>query len=40
MLSDKTAQYSRDHVGNDFIGCLHFQTIYNQFAETQPDMFD
>ncbi len=40
MLSDKTAQYSRDHVGNDFIGWLHFQTIYNQFAETQPDMFD
>jgi ribulose-5-phosphate 4-epimerase/fuculose-1-phosphate aldolase len=40
MLSDKTAQYSRDHVGNDFIGCLHFQTIYNQLAETQPDMFD
>ena len=40
MLSDKTAQYSRDHVGNDFIGWLHFQTLYNHIAATQPDMFD
>ncbi len=40
ILSDKTAQYSRDHVGNDFIGWLHFQTLYNQIAANQPDMFD
>ena len=40
LLSDKTAQYSAEHVGNDFIGWLHFQTIYNQLAATQPDMFD
>ena len=40
ILSDKTAQYSRDHVGNDFIGWLHFQTLYDQIAATQPDMFD
>lgn len=40
LLSDKTAQYSRDHVGNDFIGWLHFQTLYDQIAKTQPDMFD
>jgi ribulose-5-phosphate 4-epimerase/fuculose-1-phosphate aldolase len=40
LLSDKTAQYSQDNVGNDFIGWLHFQTIYNQIATTQPDMFD
>lgn len=26
LLSDKTAQYSQDNVGNDFIGWLHFQT--------------
>ncbi len=40
ILSDKTAQYSREHVGSDFIGWLHFQTLYNQIAATQPDMFD
>ena len=40
LLSDKTAQYSLDHVGNDFIGWLHFQTIYNQLLQSQPDMLD
>jgi len=40
LLSDKTAAYSREHVGSDFIGWLHFQTLYNHIAATQPDMFD
>lgn len=40
LLSDKTARYSREHVGNDFIGWLHFQTLYGQLVESQPDMFD
>lgn len=40
ILSEKTARYSQEHVGNDFIGWLHFQTIYNQLEATQPDMFD
>ena len=40
LLPDKTAQYSLDHVGSDFIGWLHFQTIYNQLEATQPDMFE
>ena len=40
VVSQKTAEYSREHVGNDFIGWLHFQTIYGQIAEQQPDMFD
>ncbi len=39
-VSEKSALYSREHVGNDFIGWLHFQTLYNQIAATQPDMFD
>jgi ribulose-5-phosphate 4-epimerase/fuculose-1-phosphate aldolase len=39
LLSDETANYSLKHVGNDFIGWLHFQTIYSQIAATQPDMF-
>ena len=40
LLSEKTARYSLEHVGSDFIGWLHFQTLYNQISETQPDMFD
>ncbi|MGU3475855.1 class II aldolase/adducin family protein [Methylobacterium sp. D48H] len=39
LLSEKTARYSREHVGSDYIGWLHFQTLYNHIAETQPDMF-
>jgi ribulose-5-phosphate 4-epimerase/fuculose-1-phosphate aldolase len=38
LLSDETAAYSREHVGSDFIGWLHFQTIYGQIEATQPDM--
>ena len=40
IVSEKSARYSREHVGNDFIGWLHFQTIYNQLTQKQPDMFD
>jgi ribulose-5-phosphate 4-epimerase/fuculose-1-phosphate aldolase len=40
ILSQKTAEYSREHVGSDYIGWLHFQTLYGQIARTQPDMFD
>ena len=40
MLDPETARYSHRHVGNEFIGWLHFQTIYGQLVETQPDMFD
>jgi ribulose-5-phosphate 4-epimerase/fuculose-1-phosphate aldolase len=40
LLSEKTAQYSREHVGSDYIGWLHFQTLYSHIAATQPDMFE
>jgi len=39
MVSQKTAEYSREHVGSDYIGWLHFQTLYSHIAATQPDMF-
>ncbi len=39
-VSEESARYSREHVGSDFIGWLHFQTLYNQIARSQPDMFD
>ena len=34
------SRYSREHVGSEYIGWLHFQTIYDQLAKTQPDMFE
>lgn len=40
LLDDKTAAYSREHVGSDYIGWLHFQTLYDHIAATQPDMFE
>jgi len=40
IVPDKSAQYSREHVGSDFIGWLHFQALYDQIAATQPDKFD
>ena len=39
-VPEASARYSREHVGNDFIGWLHFQTLFDQIAATQPDMFD
>ncbi len=40
IVPEKSARYSRKHVGNEFIGWLHFQTIYDQLIKTQPEMFD
>lgn len=40
IVSQKTAEYSREHVGSDYIGWLHFQTLYGHIKATQPDMFD
>jgi ribulose-5-phosphate 4-epimerase/fuculose-1-phosphate aldolase len=40
LVSPERARYSREHVGSEYIGWLHFQTIYDQLVKTQPDMFD
>lgn len=40
MVTPEHARHSREHVGNDFIGWLHFQPLYEQIAATQPDMFE
>lgn len=39
-LSAEKARYSREHVGSDYIGWLHFQPIWDQLVATQPDMFE
>ena len=38
-VPEDRARYSREHVGSEYIGWLHFQPIYAQLAETRPDMF-
>ncbi|MDX1709676.1 MAG: class II aldolase/adducin family protein [Rhodovibrionaceae bacterium] len=35
----ESARYSREHVGSEYIGWLHFQTIYDQLQQRSPDMF-
>lgn len=39
LVPPERARYSREHVGSDYIGWLHFQTIYDQLVQTQPDLF-
>jgi ribulose-5-phosphate 4-epimerase/fuculose-1-phosphate aldolase len=40
LVPPEKARYSREHVGSEYIGWLHFQPVYDHLARTQPDMFD
>ncbi len=40
LIPPDRSRYSREHVGSEYIGWLHFQTIYEHLAKTQPDMLD
>jgi len=40
LIPPDRSRYSREHVGSEYIGWLHFQTIYDQLVKTQPDMFE
>ncbi len=39
MVSPEKARHSREHVGSEYIGWLHFQPLYSQLVKTSPDMF-
>jgi ribulose-5-phosphate 4-epimerase/fuculose-1-phosphate aldolase len=39
-VPDISSRYSREHVGSEYIGWLHFQPIWQQLAEKQRDMFE
>lgn len=39
MVPAESARYSREHVGSEYIGWLHFQPIYQQLAARSPEMF-
>lgn len=38
-IPDDKARYSREHVGSEYIGWLHFQPIYDNLAKHEPEMF-
>lgn len=38
MVPAEKARYSREHVGSEYIGWLHFQPIWDHLQATQPDM--
>lgn len=40
LVTQERARYSREHVGSEYIGWLHFQAIWDHLVATQPDMFD
>jgi ribulose-5-phosphate 4-epimerase/fuculose-1-phosphate aldolase len=40
LVPPERARYSREHVGSDYIGWLHFQPIYDRLVRTDADMFD
>ena len=40
LIPPDRSRYSREHVGSEYIGWLHFQTIYEHLAKTQLDMLD
>ncbi|MFG5410410.1 class II aldolase/adducin family protein [Piscinibacter sakaiensis] len=39
-VDERRARFSREHVGSDYIGWLHFQTIFDGLQRSQPDLFD
>ncbi|MBM3537382.1 MAG: class II aldolase/adducin family protein, partial [Alphaproteobacteria bacterium] len=38
LVSPERSRYSREHVGSEYIGWLHFQTIWDNLVKTQPGM--
>lgn len=40
LVPEDRARYSREHVGSEYIGWLHFQPVSEEMVGTQPDMFD
>jgi len=40
LLPADKSRYSREHVGSEYIGWLHFQTIWNDLVRSDPDLFD
>ena len=40
LVPPEAARYSREHVGSEYIGWLHFQPVYDELAARCPEMFE
>jgi ribulose-5-phosphate 4-epimerase/fuculose-1-phosphate aldolase len=40
LVPPDRARYSREHVGSEYIGWLHFQTIWNDLVRTEVDLLE
>ncbi len=40
LVPPESARYSREHVGSEYIGWLHFQPIYDHLLKHQPEFLD
>lgn len=40
LVTADRARYSREHVGSEYIGWLHFQSVYEHLVQNCGDMFD
>ena len=40
LVPPDRARYSREHVGSEYIGWLHFQTIWNDLVRTEADLLE
>jgi ribulose-5-phosphate 4-epimerase/fuculose-1-phosphate aldolase len=40
LVPQKHVQYSREHLGTEYIAWLNFQPVYDYLEATEPDMFD
>jgi ribulose-5-phosphate 4-epimerase/fuculose-1-phosphate aldolase len=38
LVTAERARYSREHVGSEYIGWLHFQPLWDELVHTQPDL--
>lgn len=38
LVPPDRSRYSREHVGSEYIGWLHFQPVYEQLVASQPDL--
>lgn len=40
LVTPERARYSREHVGSEYIGWLHFQPLWQQLRQSSPDLLD
>jgi ribulose-5-phosphate 4-epimerase/fuculose-1-phosphate aldolase len=39
-IDDANAELTHDQIGNDVVGWINYQPLYDQITREQPDLFD